>query len=54
MRETGLAKETVRRFYYAESIDELLSKVKNGRPSILDGHKPYLHQRWNDGCTNVI
>jgi hypothetical protein len=54
MRETGLAKETVRRFYYAESIDELLAKVKNGRPSILDGHKPYLHQRWNDGCTNVI
>jgi transposase len=52
-RETGLAKETVRRFYYAETIDELLAKVKDGRPSILDEHKPYLHQRWNDGCTNV-
>jgi transposase len=52
-RETGLAKGTVRRFYYAETIDELLAKVKDGRPSILDEHKPYLHQRWNDGCTNV-
>jgi hypothetical protein len=52
-RETGLAKETVRRFYYAQTIDELLAKVKDGRPSILDEHKPYLHQRWNDGCTNV-
>ena len=53
-RETGLAKETVRRFYYAETAGELLVKVKDGRPSILDEHKPYLHQRWNDGVTNVI
>jgi transposase len=53
-RETGLAKETVRRFYYAQTADELLAKVKDGRPSILDEHKPYLHQRWNEGCTNVI
>jgi transposase len=54
MRETCLAKETVRRFYYAETVDELLAKVKDGRPSILDEHKPYLHQRWNDGITNVV
>jgi len=53
MRETGLAKETVRRFYYAGTIDELLAKVRDGRPSLLDDYKPYLHQRWNEGCANV-
>jgi hypothetical protein len=52
-RQTGLAKGTVRRFYYAASADELLAKVKAGRPSVLDEYKPYLHQRWNEGCTNV-
>jgi transposase len=53
MRETGLAKETVRRFYRAASADELLTKIRGGRQSVLDDHKPYLHQRWNEGCTNV-
>ena len=53
MRETGLAKETVRRFYRAGSADELLAKIKDGRPSVLDEYKPSLHQRWSEGCTNV-
>jgi transposase len=53
MRQTGLAKETVRRFYRPATVDELLARTRDGRPSVLEEYKPYLHQRWNDGCTNV-
>jgi hypothetical protein len=42
----------VRRFARATSLDELLTKAVN-RQSILDEYKPYLHQRWNEGCHDV-
>jgi transposase len=54
LRELGLAKETVRRFYRADSVEDLLANALAGRPSKLDQFKPHLHQRWNDGCTNVL
>jgi transposase len=50
--ETGLAGETVRRFCRAATADELLARTAS-RPRLLDDYKPYLHQRWNEGCTSI-
>lgn len=51
-RTLQLDRSTVRRFARATSIDELLVKATNCS-TILDEYKPYLHQRWNEGCHNT-
>ncbi|WBP92084.1 ISL3 family transposase [Kitasatospora cathayae] len=51
-RTLQLDRSTVRRFVRATGIDELLVKATN-RSTILDKYKPYLHQRWNEGCHNT-
>ncbi len=48
-RTLPLDRSTVRRFARATSIDELLVKATN-RSTILDDYKPYLRQRWIEGC----
>lgn len=52
-RELGLAFRTVRKFATATSVDELLAPTL-GRSSKLDEFKPYLTQRWNEGCDNAV
>jgi transposase len=52
--ETGLSRNTVRRFARAASPEELLVNDGTGRQaSILDEHAAYLRERWNAGCTNA-
>jgi transposase len=52
--ELGLARNTVRRFARATDPGQLLVNDGTGRrPSILDEHIGYPHQRWNDGCTDA-
>jgi transposase len=46
MRETGLAKQTVRRYYRAASAGDLTAPAG---PSVLDPYKPYLDQRRTQG-----
>jgi transposase len=53
MRKLGLAKETVRKFHRATSVAQVTATARAGRPSVLDEFKPYLHERFNAGITNV-
>jgi transposase len=50
--ELDLDRKTVRRFLQATSVEELLAKTAS-QATLLEKYKPYLHQRWNEGCTNI-
>jgi transposase len=52
-RSLRLDRKTVRRFAQAANVDELLIKQRDGRPGPLERFKPYLRERWNQGCTTA-
>jgi hypothetical protein len=49
-RPLRLDPQTVRRFAGASTVDELL--VNTRRDGLIDPYRPYLRQRWNEGCTD--
>jgi transposase len=51
-RELGLSRGTVRRFARAADPGELTGP-RASRPSQLDKHRDYLHQRFGEDCTNA-
>jgi transposase len=53
MKETGLAKGTVRRFYHAAAAEELLPAEPAARPSLLQEHEAYLRQRLGQGTASA-
>jgi transposase len=51
-RQLRLDPHAVRRFADASSIDDLLVNA-GPRDSVIDAFRPYLHRRWNEGCTDA-
>lgn len=52
--ELGLARNTVRRFARTTDPEELLASDGTGRRrSMLEDYRPYLLQRWSEGCTDA-
>ncbi|WP_329375933.1 transposase [Streptomyces sp. NBC_01351] len=49
---TGLDRKTVRRYAHATTADELI-RIRPGRRSTLTPHKPYLAERWAEGCDHA-
>jgi hypothetical protein len=52
MRELGLARETACGST-GPPTPKNCGQTPCRRPSVLDEFKPYLHQRWNAGCTSA-
>jgi hypothetical protein len=52
-RQLGMGGKTVARYARAATPEMLFTGQWQSRPSKLDDFKPYLHQRWTSGFTNV-
>ncbi|MGI5405069.1 hypothetical protein ACQEVG_37670 [Streptomyces sp. CA-135486] len=51
-RRFGLDRKTVRR-YLTTDLEGLIASARDRRPRQLDPYRPYLQQRFADGCTNA-
>jgi transposase len=52
-RHAGLPRPAVRAWTRAAGIDEILAAVAGAPPTPLDPYKPYLGQRWAEGCRSA-
>ncbi|MFD7533549.1 ISL3 family transposase [Streptomyces sp. NPDC059849] len=52
-RQLHMTHRTVKRLADAVAPEELFQGQWQNRPTILDEYKPYLDDRWNQGCTNA-
>ncbi|MFI6107570.1 ISL3 family transposase [Streptomyces sp. NPDC051310] len=52
-RQLHMTSRTVKLFADAATPEDLSHGQWQGRPSKLDAFKPYLDDRWNQGCTNA-
>ncbi|KJS52503.1 transposase [Streptomyces rubellomurinus subsp. indigoferus] len=52
-RQLGMTYRTVKALADAANPEELFRGQWQNRPSVLDEYKPYLDDRWNEGCTNA-
>ncbi|MEU4732092.1 ISL3 family transposase [Streptomyces sp. NPDC023588] len=52
-RQLGMTYRTVQRFANAARPEDLFTGQWQNRSSVLDEYKPYLDNRWGEGCTNA-
>ncbi|MEV2254503.1 ISL3 family transposase [Streptomyces sp. NPDC050147] len=52
-RQLGMTLNTILRFSRATTPEEMFTGQWQDRPTGLDAYKPYLDQRWQEGCTNA-
>ncbi|MFE2571159.1 transposase [Streptomyces mirabilis] len=51
--QLGMTYRTVKLLADATTPEDLFQGQWQGRPSVLDEYRPYLDDRWNQGCTNA-
>ncbi|MEF2529402.1 MULTISPECIES: hypothetical protein [Streptomyces] len=52
-RQLGMGFSTILRYGHATEPEQLFTGQWQSRPTSLDAFKPYLDQRWQEGCMNA-